>query len=656
MSQCVQGDAVLTPDVDKIAADMGATSLDGAPKANAADGKDGTAEAGAPKAKASDGKDISPNDGASKAKFSNADDGAVADVSQKAHPRFLPFKQALEYARSLKLKNEKGWVAWYKSKERPSNIPSAPHKIYKHDGWQGLRHWLGTGTRVGGSDRTAKAKDGAPKANASDAKDGAVADGSQKAYRRFLPFKQALEYARSLNLKGQAAWVMWTKSKDRPSNIPSAPHIIYKHDGWQGVKHWLGTGTRVGGKDGTPKAKGGKDGTPKAKDGKDGTPKAKDGTPNDGTDNRFLPFKQALEYACSLKLKGKSAWQTWSNSEDRPANIPSTPHATYRHEGWQGYGHWLGTGNRRTPKDGAPKGKASGGKGDTPKDGTPKANASDAKNDVVADVSQKTQPRFLPFEKALEYARSLELNGSKEWAEWCKVGARPVNIPTNPQKTYKHDGWQGYAHWLDTDNFQARKEEYLPFADALLYARSLEFKTPKEWEAWCKTDARPSTMPTHPRRTYKHDGWQDIQHWLGTTGRVGDNNGTPKAKDGAPTPKASDVTEEADSTPSSKDGASTLKAPDVTEEADSTPSSKDGASTLKASDVTEEADSTPTSKDGASTLKASDVTEEADSTPTSKDGASTLKAPDATEEADRTGRPQMPLGLDGIAGAVSAPQ
>ena len=101
----------------------------------------------------------------------------------------------------------------------------------------------------------------------------------------------------------------------------------------------------------------------------------------------FLPFKMALLYARALNLVGKKDWQAWSKSGARPANMPSNPHATYTHDGWQGYGHWLGTGNAAS-KD----------------------------------------KQFLPFKKALLYARSLNLKGAKEWREW-RTGARPANIP-----------------------------------------------------------------------------------------------------------------------------------------------------------------------------------------------------------------------------------
>ena len=40
-----------------------------------------------------------------------------------------------------------------------------------------------------------------------------------------------------------------------------------------------------------------------------------------------------------------------------------------------------------------------------------------------------TKPdQFLPFEKAVRYARSLQLNDVTQWRDWCNSGARPVNL------------------------------------------------------------------------------------------------------------------------------------------------------------------------------------------------------------------------------------
>ena len=191
---------------------------------------------------------------------------------------------------------------------------------------------------------------------------------------------------------------------------------------------------------------------------------------------KFLPFQTALLYARSLKLKTMREWQALSKSGARPANIPSSPDKYYAHDGWQGFGHWLGTG-------------------------------------AVAPQNQK----FLPFKKALLHAGSLKLNTTMDWVQWCKSSARPAKLPTAPDRTYKHDGWQGYGHWLGTGNVGVKKDQqFLPFKKALLYARSLKLKNQTEWQVWRTTGARPANVPSAPDLMYKHDGWQGWGHWLGT--------------------------------------------------------------------------------------------------------------------------------------------
>ena len=130
--------------------------------------------------------------------------------------------------------------------------------------------------------------------------------------------------------------------------------------------------------------------------------------------------------------------------------------------------------------------------------------------------------QFHPFNDAVKYVHVLQLGDLKEWQAWCKSGMRPPSIPSNPDKTYEDAGWQGYRYWLGTGcrtNHQAAgtKLPFLPFKEALVYARSLKLKTQKEWVAWRNSGARPANVPTNPARTYKHDGWQGCGHWLGTS-------------------------------------------------------------------------------------------------------------------------------------------
>ena len=57
--------------------------------------------------------------------------------------QFLPFKQAREVVRKLKLTSQKEWEEWRKSGERPNNIPSSPQRTYRDAGWISVPDWLG---------------------------------------------------------------------------------------------------------------------------------------------------------------------------------------------------------------------------------------------------------------------------------------------------------------------------------------------------------------------------------------------------------------------------------------------------------------------------------------------------------------------------------
>ncbi len=56
---------------------------------------------------------------------------------------FLSFKEARELSRGLGIKNKKEWFKYSKSKKRPNNIPANPRNIYGE--WKGWGDFLGTG-------------------------------------------------------------------------------------------------------------------------------------------------------------------------------------------------------------------------------------------------------------------------------------------------------------------------------------------------------------------------------------------------------------------------------------------------------------------------------------------------------------------------------
>jgi hypothetical protein len=174
--------------------------------------------------------------------------------------------------RGLELKTQKGWKAWSMSEQRPSDIPGNPARTYRDDGWVSWPDWLGNGKE-------------------------------RVAWRSFT---EGRTFVRGLELKSQERWEVWSKSGQRPSDIPSSPQRTYRDDGWISWPDWLGNG-------------------------------------NGGTArNSMLPFAVGRAYARKLELKGERGWKEWSKSGQRPSDIPGNPNKVYRDDGWISWPDWLG--------------------------------------------------------------------------------------------------------------------------------------------------------------------------------------------------------------------------------------------------------------------------------------------------------------------------
>ena len=184
---------------------------------------------------------------------------------------FLSFEEARAIVRTIKLGSAKEWEAWSKA-GRPSNIPSTPNVMYRDDGWISMPDWLGK-------------------------------DGGRGA---MLHFSAARTIVLKLKLGSQKEWNVWSKSEQRPSNIPSHPYEVYRDDGWISMPDWLGYEGR----------------------------RAPPGS--------MLSFMAARAIVRKLKLKSSKEWVDWRSSGQRPSNIPSTPSKMYRDDGWISMPDWLG--------------------------------------------------------------------------------------------------------------------------------------------------------------------------------------------------------------------------------------------------------------------------------------------------------------------------
>ena len=321
---------------------------------------------------------------------------------------YKSFEEARDFVYKLKIKNQKEWQDYCKSGHKPDDIPAAPDSIYKQDGWKGFGDWLGSGNVA-------------------------------THLREYKSFEEARDFVHKLKLKGRKEWRDYCKSGQKPEDIPASPEKTYKQDGWKGMGNWLGTDSVA------------------------------------SYLRKYKSFEEARDFVYKLKLKNQKEWQDYFKSGHKPDFIPVAPDRIYKQDGWKGFGDWLGTGS----------------------------------------VASKLK-EYKSFEEAREFVHKIKLKGRKEWKNYCKSGQKPDDIPAAPQSSYKQDGWEGWGDWLGSSNVAYQLREYKPFEEAREFVHKLKLKSQKEWIDYCKSGQKPEDIPSYPDQTFKQDGWKTMGDWLGT--------------------------------------------------------------------------------------------------------------------------------------------
>ena len=352
--------------------------------------------------------------------------------------------------------------------------------------------------------------------------------------RVWRSFKEARGFARDLNFKSQKEWLEFSKSGDKPKDIPSSPWTIYKTE-WVSIYDWLGYKSKN--KIWRPFEEARKF-TQKLKLGSikewyefvrstarpDDIPanpwtvyktdwiSINDWLDYDWMGEKWRSFEEAREFARGLNLSSGKEWREYAKSGDKPKNIPANPRNLYKTE-WVSWGDFLGNTwrsfeearkfvrglNLSSEKEWREYAKS----GDKPKD-IPSSPSGVYKTEWVS-LRDFLGKRWWSFEEAREFARGLNLSTEKEWREYDK----PKNIPTNPASVYK-------TEWVSWSDFLGNT--WRSFEEAREFARSLKLNSGKEWVEYAKSGDKPKDIPSSPSGVYKTE-WVSWGDFLGRSWR-----------------------------------------------------------------------------------------------------------------------------------------
>jgi len=196
----------------------------------------------------------------------------LGTFSRSKKDSWAEFEVARSFVRSLNLNSRSEWDDYYENNTLPLAIPKTFWVVYKEDGFKSVQDFLGS--------QYAHAND-----------------------RKWMSFKEAKRFVRTLNFKSQDEYKEYIKSPNSPKNLPSNPHKTYKKD-WKSYPDFMGYVPKVGRK-------------------------------------HFLGFNQARQFSRSLGLSKRADWKEYLKSGKRPQNIPAQPEKTYQKKGWIDYKDWL---------------------------------------------------------------------------------------------------------------------------------------------------------------------------------------------------------------------------------------------------------------------------------------------------------------------------
>jgi superfamily II DNA or RNA helicase len=318
--------------------------------------------------------------------------------------KFIPLDELKFIVKGLHLRSQKDWYSYWKKNIRPQHIPNNPSQTYKNSGWTNWADFFGT---------------------------------DNNKFVEYLPFNEALNFVRDLNLKNTLEWREYSKLK-RPVNIPSNPHIVYKDKGWINYSHWLGSELKIQKFEITyekavrivskyPEIKSGskykklwnKNFELQSKMPKHPELKFK-GQGWVSWDvflnlSRFnvlnqLDFEDARHLAHSYGAKSRKEWFAMFDAGIIDRRLPKNPHLKYsKVDGWVNMADWLGHQNIFGKRN------------------------------------------FRSFQDARSWAQASSAMSFRDWTLLKDSEEFPCDIPHSPQTVYKSEGWKGWKDFLGND-------------------------------------------------------------------------------------------------------------------------------------------------------------------------------------------------------------
>lgn len=143
--------------------------------------------------------------------------------------------------------------------------------------------------------------------------------------------------------------------------------------------------------------------------------------------SQYKSYQEAKEWIKPLGLTNEKDWKEYTNSKFFPADIPKNPYEVYsKTKEWISWKDFFGM----------------------------------------------KKEKYISYDKAKEWAITLNLSTSSEWIEYTKKNNFPKNIPKDTARIYRKMG-----QWENWKDFLGKKNKYISYEKAKEWAISLGLKS-----------------------------------------------------------------------------------------------------------------------------------------------------------------------------------
>jgi superfamily II DNA or RNA helicase len=177
----------------------------------------------------------------------------------------------------------------------------------------------------------------------------------------------------------------------------------------------------------------------------------------------FISYMEAREQIRSLGIRSETEWRGRNQNDPLLYNIPKAPNHFYLGKGWVSWQHFL---------------------------------------------SKKIVDHY-DFAVAREKSQAMKCVSV---AEWKRKTSNIEEFPTNPERVYFTNGWNGWSDFLGTSIIATNDRQYLTFEECRQFMIDKKIETKAQFDE--QKAGFPINIPRAPQHTYSETGFKNWPHFL----------------------------------------------------------------------------------------------------------------------------------------------